>query len=84
MLELVYTPHAVRDIKKLDSIVLKKLRKALQKLQTDPLGLSKKLASFELGDYRYRFGNYRIIFDLDKAKKRIVILKIGHRREVYQ
>ncbi|MEK7610809.1 MAG: type II toxin-antitoxin system RelE/ParE family toxin [Patescibacteria group bacterium] len=84
MLELVYTPHAVRDIKKLDHVVQKKLRKALEKLQTNPLGLSKKLASSDLGEYRYRFGNYRIIFDLDKAKKRVVILKIGHRREVYQ
>lgn len=84
MPELVYTHHAVRDIKKLDPVVQKRLKKALEKLQTNPLGLSKKLESFSLGEYRYRFGNYRIIFDLDKAKKRIVILKVGHRREVYQ
>ena len=84
MLELVYTPHAVRDIKKLDPVVQKKLEKALEKLQTNPLGLSKKLEAFALGGYRYRFGSYRILFDLDNAKKRIVILKVGHRREVYQ
>lgn len=84
MLELVYTTHAAKDIKKLDPIVKNKLKKALEKLQANPLGLSKKLNSFDLGKYRYRFGNYRIIFDLDKVKKRIVILKIGHRREVYQ
>lgn len=84
MLEIVYTAPAAKEIKKLDPVVQKKLKKALEKLRTDPLGLSRKLESFELGEYRYRFGNYRIIFDLDTKNKRIVVLKVGHRREVYQ
>lgn len=35
-----------------------------------------------LGTYRFRIGDYRIIFDIEGEE--IVILRIGHRREIYR
>lgn len=80
--KLVYTKRAVKDIKKLDPVAQKKLEKALETLKKDPLSYSRKLLLKKLGGYRFRVGDHRVIFDLDKS--RIVILRVGHRWEIYQ
>lgn len=80
--KLIYTKSAVADINNLDNVAKNRIRKKLESFQKDPLYYSKKLTSSSLGSYRFRVGNYRIIFDLDKEK--IVILRIGHHREIYK
>lgn len=79
---LLYTKSAVKDIQKLDNVTKKRIKKKLEDLQKQPLKSAKKLTDFRLGDYRWRIGNYRIVFDIDKNK--IVILRVGHRREIYK
>jgi len=80
--ELVYTKSAFRDIKKLDRVAKRKLAKALERLRERPHRLARKLTLKKLGDYRYRVGNYRVIFDI--RGKKIIILRVGHRREIYR
>lgn len=79
---LLYTRIASKNISKLDIITKKRLKKKLELLATDPLHYSKKLIHSDLGSYRYRVGDYRVIFDLDGEG--IIILKVGHRREIYR
>jgi len=43
----------------------------------------KKLSAHPLADFRLRAGEYRILFDVDWQEKKIFILKIGHRKDVY-
>jgi mRNA interferase RelE/StbE len=80
--KLVYTDRAVKDIKKLDIIARRRLRKALEKLSISPLKYSTKLINSKIGEYRFRIGDYRVIFDLVDGE--IVILRVGHRREIYR
>jgi len=80
--QLLYTSLAQKDIKKLDSVAKKRLKSKLELLKTDPVYYSKKLVHSDLGTYRYRVGDYRIIFDLHG--KDIVTLRVGHRREIYK
>jgi len=80
--ELLYTKSAFRDIKKLDRVAKKKLAKALERLREDPYRLGRKLTLKRLGGYRYRVGNYRVIFDIEGRK--IVIHRVGHRRDIYR
>lgn len=79
---LLYTKSAQKDIQKLDIIAKKKIRKKLEQLAMNPTKLAKKLHNSSLGSYRLRVGNYRIIFDLQGND--IIILRAGHRREVYK
>ena len=53
----------------------------LERIRTRPDAYVKKL----VGDdgYRLRVGNYRVIVDLDKEKLIILVLRIGHRKNVY-
>lgn len=80
--KLLYTRSAIKDIQKLDNVAKKKIKKKLEELSKNPISLSKKLINSSLGDYRYRIGNYRVVFDIDK--KYIVILRVGHRKEIYR
>ena len=80
--ELIYTKRARQDIKKLDKVAQKRLAKALQRLSQKPFFSAKKLILPQLGGYRYRVGNHRVIFDVED--KKIIILRVGHRREIYK
>jgi len=79
---LVYTRRAEKDIKKLDPSTKNHIGKALLKLQEDPIRYSEKLTDPKIGTYRFRIGDYRVIFDIEGND--IVILRIGHRKEIYK
>lgn len=79
--ELVFTKRAVKDLTKVDILVKKKIKEFFKKFKLDPFKYSKKLANPDLGQYRARFGNYRIIFDI--AQSNLIVLRIGHRKDIY-
>lgn len=79
---LLYTKNAVKEINKLDSVAKRRLKSALEKLCLDPKERSKKLVASGIGQYRYRIGNYRAIFDIEGNN--IVIVKVGHRSDIYK
>ena len=80
--KLVYTKRAVKDIINLDGRIKSRIKEALEIYSDTPLKHSEKLTNHETGTYRFRVGDYRIIFDLHKDK--IVVLRVGHRREIYR
>ena len=53
----------------------------LKQLKTDPEKAGKKLKPTEY--YRMRIGDYRAIYEIDTNKKQVIILYIGHRKNVY-
>jgi mRNA interferase RelE/StbE len=79
---LVYTNSTCRDIDKLDCSVKSRLKLALERLALDPWHNIEALRNSSLGSYRMRLGNYRVIFDIEGPD--IVILRVGHRREIYR
>jgi len=64
--KLVYTKRAVKDIQSLDNNVRKRIGKALIRYKEDPLKKAEKLIDFAFGTYKFRVGDYRIIFDLEE------------------
>lgn len=80
--KLLYAKSAAKDIQKLDAVVKKRLKSKLETYAKNPLFYTKKLIDSSLGTYRWRIGNYRIIFDIDQGN--IVILRIRHQREIYR
>jgi mRNA interferase RelE/StbE len=80
--KLIYTKSAVKDIKKLDGVAKVRIKNKIELYSQNPLHYAKKLVNSYIGEYRWRFGKYRLIFDLKGNS--IIILRIGHRREVYK
>ena len=79
---LVYTRRAERDIKKLESKAKRRIGEALLRYSEEPLRFAEKLSDPILGEYRFRIGDYRVIFDI--AGNEIIVLRVGHRREIYR
>ncbi|HKK54280.1 MAG TPA: type II toxin-antitoxin system RelE/ParE family toxin [Patescibacteria group bacterium] len=63
--------------------IVEKLRFYLS--SDNPLNYAKKLKDTRLGTYRFRIGDYRAIFDIDKQGNItiLLILRIKHRKDVY-
>nr|VFJ57548.1 MAG: mRNA interferase RelE/StbE [Candidatus Kentron sp. FW] len=81
-MKLVYTGRAAKDIRRLPPEVKQRLKITLERHRSDPLTHARKLRNPELGGYRFRMGDYRIVFDVEDDT--IVILRVGHRRDVYR
>lgn len=83
-----YTYSSRKDLQKLEKKESKKIVIAIKKYTEDknPLVKSKKLSGLFDGMYRYRIGNYRVIFEYDEKGQIIVltILRIKHRKDVYK
>ncbi len=79
---LTYTQRAERDISGLDSKTKERIGKTLLRFKEEPLKYAEKLSDPILGTYRFRIGDYRAIFDLEGNE--IVVLRVGHRREIYR
>lgn len=86
MPEFIFTKTALKKFRKTEpnqqKIILKKLNWLAE--QKDPLTYAKRLTNYKIGEYRFRIGDYRIIFDLDYKKNLIIIINVGHRREIYK
>jgi len=36
------------------------------------------------GFYRYRIGEYRVIYVIDHEEKKIIVLNVNHRKKIYK
>ena len=79
---LVYTQKAVREIDRLDAVVKNRIGTTLLRFKDNPLQYAQRLTNSELGGYRFRIGDYRVIFDIEGND--IVVLRVGHRKEIYK
>lgn len=83
MYELTYSPAALRQLQKLEHTLQKRIILALERLRMRPEGCDiKKLVG--VPGYRMRVGDYRVIFDIERNKLIILILQIGHRKNIYE
>lgn len=82
MFKLLYTKTAANDISKIDPVAKKRIKRKIEEYNVNPLRYAKKLTDSRLGDYRWRVGNYRVVFDI--KGKDIIVLRVGHRREIYR
>ena len=79
---------AARELGKLDppqaKRILKFLHERLAPLE-NPRGIGQALRGSELGEFwKYRVGDYRLICKIEDDQVLILVLRIGHRREIYR
>ncbi len=83
--ELQFSPRAKRDLGRLDKTIAKRiLEKLFDLAQNAEIVDHYALTGEWKGLYRIRVGNYRVIYDLKNDKLIILIVTIGHRRNVYK
>jgi mRNA interferase RelE/StbE len=75
---------AIEDLKGVDKKSAKRLIERVKNyLPQDPISLGKPLKGIFKGLYRYRFGDYRVIYSIDRKEGVILILRVGKRKELY-
>ena len=83
-----FTESATRQLEKLDRTVANRIRKFLTDRVAPlekPRSLGKALKGERFGElWKYRVGDYRLIAKIEDARIVILIVSIGHRREVYR
>lgn len=83
--ELAFTTQAAKEFKKLDRSDAAKIDKKLQELVSGTQNLDiKKMSTDGDAKYRLRCGDYRIIFEVKHSIITILVIGIGHRKEVYR
>ena len=86
MYEVVLSPDATAFFEHADLPLAKKLARCFQRLEDDPRRHNniKRLSPPLAGLLRYRVGDWRVIYRIDEEQRRVVVLTIAHRREVYE
>lgn len=81
-----YTPQAVKSLKKLDRPIRALLYGWIEKNLVgceNPRLHGKGLSANRSGQWRYRVGDYRILAEIMEDRVLILVLDVGHRREIY-
>ncbi len=83
---VVFTAEAKKELKRLDkhtaSLIIGWIEKNLQGCD-NPRAKGRGLSANRSGQWRYRIGDYRLITEIQDDKIIILVVSIGHRRDVY-
>jgi mRNA interferase RelE/StbE len=79
-----FSPSAAKSFAKLDKPLRLRISGAIELLAVDPRPpAAKMLRGDEQGWWRVRVGDYRIVYTITDGRLSILVLRIGHRRDVY-
>ena len=86
MYALSFLNSAKKEFKKLDTVAQKIIKEKLLILTTNPDILKANIKALK-GDYkgkfRLRFNQYRVVFQVKDEELIIIVVRVGHRKEVY-
>jgi mRNA interferase RelE/StbE len=75
---------AQKTLLKLPKRDIPKIIEAIESLKASPRPVGSRKLSGEESTYRIRQGLYRIIYEIKKNELVILILKVGHRKDIYR
>ena len=78
-----FAPLAHRQLRKLERAIQIRLLQRIETLSTNPRPSGVKKLAAEADLYRIRIGEYRVVYQIRDRDLLILIVKIGHRREIY-
>lgn len=84
-MKVEYSESALKQLKKLDGQFQRAIIQEMNEIATldDPRQRGKALKANLSGLWRYRVGDYRVICDIQDTKILITVLRVGHRKNVY-
>lgn len=81
--EIVLAPSAARQLRKLDPPARRRIQAVLEVLADNPRPPAATRLVGGAGEWRVRTGSYRVIYEVEDGQLRILVLALGHRRDVY-
>ncbi len=80
--KIIWSIQASKQMERLDRSVAKRIHEKVGQLYQNPERYVEKLVRYPY--YRLRVWDYRVILDIQNEMVRILILKVGHRSNVYE
>ena len=80
--EIILSPGALKDLKNVPKDVAARIISTLERIQTDPNNSVYLLKDSPF--YSVHVGEYRVILDIVHQKLLILVVRVGHRRNVYR
>ena len=83
---VVFSEKAKKQLKKLDKYVYSLIIGWLEKNidgSENPRVHGKALKENRVGQWRYRIGDYRVICEIKDKEIIVLVLEVGHRKEIY-
>jgi mRNA interferase RelE/StbE len=81
--ELKFKKSVTRDLRPFPKQDVKRIMQRIRSLADEPpLAGCEKLSGQER--YRVRQGAYRIVYEIEDARLTVIVVKVGHRREIYR
>ena len=86
MYKVALLPKAEKAFARADATLARKLARCFQSLEVDPLRHPniKPLLGPLKGLFRFRIGDYRIVYWIDAGNKTVYVVRIVHRKEAYE
>ena len=81
--KILIKASAEKDLRKIPKVDLRRIAAKIQTLPENPRPAGCQLLKGEDRYYRVRQGDYRVVYEISDADQKITIIKIGHRREIY-
>lgn len=82
--KLLYKQSVEKDLRKLLALHRAQVVEKILALTSEPRPNGAVKLSGSLNLYRIRYGDYRIIYQINNEQLAILVVKVGHRREVYR
>ena len=79
-----FNAHAGRAFRKLPKNIQERLKPAIDGLEDNPHPFGSEKLSGPEDTYRIRVGDYRILYELHDKILVVLVVEVGHRREVYR
>jgi mRNA interferase RelE/StbE len=83
-----FDPRAEKELEKLDREAARRILRFLRErvaVLDDPRSIGEALRGPELGRFwKYRVGDYRLICHIQDQRITVLVLRVGHRRDIYR
>ena len=82
--DVLLAPAAVRQLRKLEPAGRRRVQAAIDLLAAEPRPPSARQLVGGAGEWRVRTGDFRIIYEIHDQQLLVLVIKVGHRRDVYE
>ncbi len=84
MYDVLIERTAERDIKSLPTALFDRILPRIKAFADNPRPTGCHKLAGSKNDWRIRIGDYRVVYEIDDARKQVKIFRVRHRREVYR
>ncbi len=82
--KLLIDEKVIKDLKQIDKFWQKKIIEVMKTKLVENPHLGKPLVGNLSAYYRLRVADYRIVYEINEGEVVVIVIKIGHRKDIYK